>query len=90
MSEPHGLDPRRWYRADTASDRLRFTAAGRAALAVDLAHVGIDIRQVHTKAHALAALEQVSEERMARLASFRGQHPLLDEILAPLFDDPTP
>ena len=90
MSEPHGLDPRRWYVADTASDRLRFTAAGRAALTVELAHVGIDIRTLRTQAQVLAALAVLSERTVEQLASFRGQHPLLDEILAPLFDDPNP
>jgi len=90
MSEPHGLDPRRWYVADTASDRLRFTAAGRAALTVELAHVGIDIRTLRTQAQVRAALAALSDRTDEQLASFRGQHPLLDEILAPLFDDPKP
>ena len=90
MSEPHGLDPRRWYVADTASDRIRFTAAGRAALTVELAHVGIDIRTLRTQAQVLAALAALSDRTDEQLASFRGQHPLLDEILAPLFDDPNP
>ena len=82
-------NPRSWYVADAGSDRIRFTAAGRDALAEDLAKAGIDIRTLRTKAQALAALEVLSEQSMARLASFRGQHPLLDEILAPLFDEPT-
>lgn len=90
MSERHHLDPRRWYLADTASDRLRFTAAGRAALAVELAQAGIDIRTLRTQAQVLAALTVLSERTVEQLASCRGQHPLLDEILAPLFDDPNP
>ncbi len=81
--------PRAWYVADTATDRIRFTAAGHDALAVDLAKAGIDIRQVRTKAQGLAAIEALSEQSMDRLASLRGQHPLLDAILAPLFDDLT-
>lgn len=90
MSEPHGLDPRRWYLADTASDRLRFTAAGRAALAVERAHAGLDIRTLRTQAQVLAALAVLSDRAVEHLASFRGQHPRLDETLVPLFDDPTP
>ncbi len=89
MSEPHRLDPRRWYVADTASDRIRFTAAGRAALAVELAQAGIDIRTLRTQAQVLAALAVLSDRAVEQLASCRGQHPLLDEILAPLFDDPS-
>lgn len=82
---------RAWFVADPQSDRIRFTAAGREGLAVDMARAGIDIRQIRTKPQALAALERVSGQRMARLASCRGQHPLLDAILAPLFEDgPTP
>jgi len=78
---------RAWFVADPQSDRIRFTAAGREVLAADMALAGIDIRRIRTRTQALAALERVSDHRMARLASFRGQHPLLDAILAPLFED---
>lgn len=57
---------------------------------MELAHAGIDIRTLRTQAQVLAALAVLSERTVEQLASFRGQHPLLDEILAPLFDDPNP
>lgn len=90
MNDDPLSNPRRWYVADAGSDRIRFTATGRAALAAELARAGIDLRQLRTRRQALGALEVLSARSTDRLASFRGQHPLLDEILAPLFADPTP
>ena len=80
-------DKRQWFIADADSDRIRFTAMGHQHLAADLRRVGIDIRQIRTRAQARAALELSSAESMNRLASFLGEHPLLDAILAPLFQE---
>lgn len=80
-------DKRRWFIADTNSDRIRFTAVGHQALAADLARAGIDIRQIRTRTQARAALDRSFENTIERLASFRGEHPLLDAILAPLFEE---
>lgn len=79
-------NPRRWYVADVGSDRIRFTAAGHAALAADLAKAGIDIRRIRTRRQAQAALDVLSERTMEELASFLGEDPVLDAILASLFE----
>ena len=81
-------DQRRWFIADTDSDRIRFTAIGHQALAADLARAGIDIRQIRTRTQARAALDRSCADAIEQMASFRGEHPLLDAILAPLFKDP--
>jgi len=81
-------DKRQWFIAEVGSDRIRFTAMGHQHLAADLAKVGIDIRQIRTRTQARAALDRSCADAIEQLASFRGEHPLLDAILAPLFKDP--
>lgn len=87
-NQPLSTDQRRWFIADTASDRIRFTAAGHQALAADLAKVGIDIRQIRTRAQARAALDVLSQNHLEQLAAYAAADPKLGAILAPLFDPP--
>ena len=47
-----------------------------------------EMRQRATDPQARAALDRSCADAIEQLASFRGEHPLLDAILAPLFKDP--
>ena len=83
-------DKRRWFIADTNSDRIRFTAVGHQALAADLARAGIDIRQIRTRTQARAALDRSFEHSLDQLAAYAAADPKLGAILAPLFEEEPP
>ena len=78
-------DQRGWFIADTDSDRIRFTATGRAALGARFARAGIDLDQIDTLTKAQAAAAQVSHQALqARAAHLKGLDPALDAVMAGL------
>ncbi|MCB1778167.1 MAG: hypothetical protein KDI50_12105 [Candidatus Competibacteraceae bacterium] len=78
-------DKRRWFIADTGSDRIRFTATGRAALGARFARAGIDLDQIDTLTNARAAAAEVSHQELQALAAhLKGRDPALDAVMAGL------